>query len=706
LESARKHEIVAVEAAALGNLGSAHLALGDRQKAADFYNQELTLCRRLGARRCLAAALDSLGNLSFLLGEREKSLEYLDQSLHLFRLAGERRSEVNALHGLARTNYSLGNLDEARKQIEAALEIRESLRANLARQDLRASFFGSVQNGFDLYIDLLMSLHEKDPAAGFDARALQASERARARSLLEQLAESNADIRQGVDAELLERERVLQQQLNAKAAARTNAFNRNGGEAMVAAFDKEIADLTSRYREVEARIRMSSPRYAALTQPQPLSVREVQQLLDENTILLEFALGEKRSWLWAVTRNSLNCHELPPRAEIETAARNIHELLGARQPKPGLSETEQLKRITEADAKLPAESAGLSRMLLGPIAAALQREWKGKRLAIVAAGALEYLPFAALPLPEREPNSQSAIRNPQWLQPLIADREIVNLPSASVLAAIRRETSGRQAASKTLAVLADPVFEQHDPRLAMAKKKSAAADDLAVSVRSAEPSAPASALPSELARSVRSFHRASFGRNGFGRLVFSREEADAIARLAPRDSLLKATGFAANRQLAAGGELGRYRIVHFATHGLINSEHPELSGLVLSLVDETGKPRDGFLRMHELFNLRMPADLVVLSACQTALGKEIRGEGLVGLSRGFMYAGAERVVASLWQVDDQATAQLMQHFYRGMLKENLRPAAALRAAQIEMSKQKRWSSPYYWAGFVMQGEWK
>jgi CHAT domain-containing protein len=188
--------------------------------------------------------------------------------------------------------------------------------------------------------------------------------------------------------------------------------------------------------------------------------------------------------------------------------------------------------------------------------------------------------------------------------------------------------------------------------------------------------------------------------------MFSNEEAEAITRLAPGISTLKATGFDANRQLVASGELGRYRIVHFATHGLINGEHPDLSGLVLSLLDENGKPQNGFLRMGELFNLQLPADLVVLSACRTALGKEIKGEGLIGLTRGFMYAGAERVVASLWQVDDQATSQLMRRFYRGLLKENLRPAAALRAAQIEMSKSSRWSSPYYWSGFIIQGEWR
>jgi CHAT domain-containing protein len=331
-------------------------------------------------------------------------------------------------------------------------------------------------------------------------------------------------------------------------------------------------------------------------------------------------------------------------------------------------------------------------MLLGPIASKLRQEWKDKRLVIVAPGALEHLPFAALPLPS-ENN----------YQPLVASHEVVNLPSASVLAEIRREVAARQPAAKTLAVIADPVFEPNDPRAVQAAKKKGPGDNLVASVLSADdaPAASPFAANSDLVRALRSFNRA-----GFSRLPFSREEARIIAELVPKTSLLKATDFQADRAMTTSGALSSYRIVHFATHGLLNSEHPELSGLVLSLVDERGQTRDGFLRMHEIFNLQLPADLVVLSACQTALGKEIKGEGLVGLTRGFMYAGAERVVASLWQVDDQATAQLMQHFYRGMLKDGLRPAAALRAAQIEMSKQKRWAAPYFWAGFVLQGEWK
>ena len=196
------------------------------------------------------------------------------------------------------------------------------------------------------------------------------------------------------------------------------------------------------------------------------------------------------------------------------------------------------------------------------------------------------------------------------------------------------------------------------------------------------------------------------GRAGLARLPFSREEAASIAALARPKDMLSATDFAANRSAALGAALADYRVVHFATHGLIDSERPELSGLVLSLVTDRGAPQDGFLRLHDIFNMRLNADLVVLSACQTALGKEIRGEGLVGLTRAFMYAGAPRVVASLWQVSDLATAELMKRFYPGMLQRHLPAAAALRAAQLDMSADPRWAPPYFWAGFVLQGDWR
>jgi CHAT domain-containing protein len=280
---------------------------------------------------------------------------------------------------------------------------------------------------------------------------------------------------------------------------------------------------------------------------------------------------------------------------------------------------------------------------------------------------------------------------------LIAKHEVVSIPSASVLSVIRREMAGRQRAAKSVAVLADPVFEVSDPRLASAKNGNPSGKTLAAP--------PAGAEQSELMRGIRTMNFLDASA-GFTRLPFSRREAESIIAMTPKGTGLKATDFSASRDLALSRELRQYRILHFATHGLLNSERPELSGLVFSLVDQEGKPQDGFLRLHEIYNLQLNADLVVLSACETGLGKEIKGEGLIGLTRGFMYAGAPRVVASLWNVDDLATAELMKLFYQRMLKDRLPAGAALRAAQLELSGQKRWASPYFWAGFVLHGEWK
>jgi CHAT domain-containing protein len=272
---------------------------------------------------------------------------------------------------------------------------------------------------------------------------------------------------------------------------------------------------------------------------------------------------------------------------------------------------------------------------------------------------------------------------------LIADHEFVNLPSASTAALLRHQIEERKTAPKLVAVLADPVFNPNDPRVT----HSAATHTEHVAVAQATE-------PENLERSGQ-----DAGVPVFERLLASRREADTIVALAGKDRSLEAVDFDASRELVASDALGEYRFLHFATHGLLNSRSPELSGLVFSLVDRQGKPQNGFLEAQEIYNLKLGADLVVLSACQTALGKEIRGEGLVGLSRGFMYAGVPRVIASLWKVPDQATTELMQNFYRGILKQGLQPAAALRAAQYSMWKESRRSSPYYWAGFTLQGEW-
>jgi CHAT domain-containing protein len=342
-------------------------------------------------------------------------------------------------------------------------------------------------------------------------------------------------------------------------------------------------------------------------------------------------------------------------------------------------------------------------MVLKPVTGQLNR----KRLLIVSDGALQYIPFAALPLPGAEgredqenlrPNISTSLRSSvstslRPFVPLIAEHEVVSLPSASALAVLRRELAGRQPAPKRVAVLADPVFDRNDERLNASFVK---ADP---TTRAAEME-----IESDLVRSADDLGLASQAFH-LTRLPFTRKEAQAILSLAPERARLAALDFAASLGTVFKPELGQYSYVHFATHGLLNSLRPELSGIVLSLVNERGADQDGFLRAHEVLGLQLSAELVVLSGCRTGLGKEINGEGLTGLTRGFMYAGAARVIASLWDVNDQTTALLMARLYRGLLgKRRLSPSAALREAQVSFWRDRRWSAPYYWAGFILQGE--
>jgi len=519
---------------------------------------------------------------------------------------------------------------------------------------------------------VLMRLHQQRPSDGFDTAALQASENARARSLLELLMEASAQIRQGADVSLVEREQQVRQAISVKAEQQMRLLNVKHTDEDATNISRDLDALATEYEGIQAKIRQTSPRYAALTQPVPLSLKEIQsQLLDENTVLLEYSLGEANSYVWAIRPNSLKTFTLPKRTEIEEAARRVYDLVTASDRNvPGESIAQQQKRLLQAEADSPDAIAALSRMLLGPVAS----ELKNKRLLIVAEGVLQYVPFSALTDPD------------EGATPLIVKHEIVTLPSASVLGVLRRESKERRPAPKSVAVFADPVFDTQDARLT--GKSQVAAHAEADEAREVKRSASESGL------------------SEFPRLRFSREEANQIMKFASRNNSLEALDFSASRAAATSTELQNYRIVHFATHGIINSRHAELSGVVLSLVDQNGKPQNGFLRLYDIYNMNLKADLVVLSACQTALGRDIKGEGLIGLTRAFMYGGATRVVASLWQTDDRGSAVLMSRFYEGLLSRGLSPAAALRSAQISMSQDKRWHNPRYWAAFTIQGEWK
>jgi CHAT domain-containing protein/tetratricopeptide (TPR) repeat protein len=672
------------EAGTLYGMGVAYHREGKLPQALQVLNQALSLWPFKNRMR--REILREIGSVYQDLGDSPKALEYYEKSLAESRAAKDLQEEALTLCDMGRSERAMRRATDARRDVEAGLQILESLRSRIAGAEARSSYFAAAQRNFEFYVDLLMQMHAEHPDEGLDATALQVSERARARSLLDMLVEAHADIHQGADPQLLEREKLLQQRLRARSEFQVRLLSESHTREQEAAVASELQALTVQYEETEARIRATSPRYAALTQPEPLDSKQIQEhVLDPDTLLLEYSLGEERSYLWAVTDTALASFVLPKRAEIERAARRVHELLTVRNLHPkGEDGMKAEARIARARAQYPVAASRLSEMVLGPVASLLGH----KRLLIASDGALQYISFAVLPVPGRHGGS-----------PLVVESEILTAPSASTMAVVRRDLAGRQPAFKTVAVLADPVFDRQDPRVP-------GHPQILRSSQKEEPSSNTRGLPMDLERSWAEVRSVESGGN-IPRLPFSRREADAIISHAPPGSSFKAVDFRASRATATGSELAQYRIVHIATHGVLDSRNPALSGIVLSLVDRQGKPVDGFLRLWDIYNLRLPIDLVVLSACQTALGKEIKGEGLVGLTRGFMYAGAARVVASLWQVDDVATAELMSLFYQGILKKNLPPAAALRAAQVQMWKEKRWQQdPYFWGAFQVQGEWK
>jgi CHAT domain-containing protein/tetratricopeptide (TPR) repeat protein len=664
------------EAHSLRLIGLTYLSMDEPADAIEHFQQSLALPRSGEDRRYDAYTLGDLGRAYQGVGEVDLALESFNRALDLSRSCRDRLGEAIALFNLARFESQRGMSNEARHYIEETLGIAESLRAGIESHELRSSYLASIQLYYELHIELLMRLHDRRPSDRLDALAFEASERARARSLLESLVEAGVDVRKGIDPDLLTRERQLKRTLDGKAERQVRLSSDAEDRAEAEALALEIRELNAQYDLLQAEIRSKSPRYASLTQPEPLSLDAVQgQVLDEQTLVLEYSLGEERSFLWAVERGTHASIELPPRTEIEGAAREVYRMLTARLPIPEESVGEYRRRVKEADAGYWAAASRLSEMLLGPVVDRLG----GKRIVVVSDGAMQYVPFAALPIPGRagEP------------VPMIFDHEIVNLPSVSAFAVLRRESLERDEPRLSVAVLADPVFELDDPRLG---------GEASVSERPTP-------LDFDAGRALRDIGLFRGTGLGIPRLVSTRWEADAILAAAPKGTTLRALDFDASRATAMSPELGQYRMIHFATHGVVNNEHPGLSGIILSMVDEKGNPTNGFVRLHDIYNLDLPADLVVLSACNSALGKPVDGEGLVGIVRGFMYAGARRVVASLWKVDDEATGELMGRFYREMFENNLAPAAALRNAQIAMWRQEEWRPPFFWAAFVLQGEW-
>lgn len=632
------------EAVALFELARVLEDLGETEEALSHFRRSLEYFESVDSPRAEARARLAIGNLSTATGETAVAREVVEPALETFRQLGDPAGEIDALFAIARLERATGDLASASERMEEVLERLEDVRRSAVDPDLRSTYLASRFDLFDFAIDTLMALHAQEPSRGHDRRAFDLAERARARSLLDLLVENREAIWGDADPNLIARELQLTDRINQLESKRIEAAA-SGQEEAADGWGAQVDQALRELRRVQTEIRQTSPRFAALTQPTSLRSEQIQaRLLGPGTVLLSYHLGAENSFLWLLTPSSFSSYVLASRDEIESMA----------------EKTIQMLRLSEHSSKrLQAEDSepDLGQLLLGPVAEELGDQ---ERLLIEPSGMLHRLPFGALAL-NRNDGSEPT--------PLVDAYEIVVLPSVSALDVQRRLRQGAEQPPIDVAVIGDPIYSLSDPRLKPAQ-------------------------------------RSGNRRQLWQRLGHAGDEIDAMASHAKGMRTFIARGAEATREVVESDEVGQSRYVHFAVHGSVDTERPELSKLVFSLHDATGTPQEGELHAYEVFNLDLNAELVTLSACETGLGKAVRGEGLVGLTQGFLYAGAERVLVSLWRVDDEATAALMDHFYRHLLKERMSPAAALRAAQRALRAGKKWQAPYHWAGFALQGEWR
>ena len=624
--------------------------LGRAEEAWVSYRQAEELARQDRDRDNLAGVLVNLCRLSIrhsaVLGDRPG--ERCREGLELSRASGYPSRLASALYWRARELERQGHAVEALALYEEAAAWLDALRSRVAGRDGRVYFFEDRSAALRRFIDLSMDLHWSDPKESKNAiRALEASERLRARGVLDLLSEAGIDPFDSAGDEDLAKHRRLSGKLAALDAAQRMA------DVSTAQLDSLIEVLLDELDQLDQKIRQNSPWFDGLQPIKPLEMKDFQAELDPRTAFLSLLTGESRSHLWIVLRDSVQVFELPGTTTLEDQAARFSKALRLANPYAAWSTGEVLATT-----------------LFGPNNERLAA-LKGMRLVFVGDGQLEQLPLSALPWI----SSQSARRY------LVEEHEVTHLPSLSTLVMLRKLK--RPEPSRSVAILADPLYllDSQD------------------------------GLDEVDQESLVQLFPDAKERRRLGRLRFTEQEATRVASYFDAASSLVATRVEASRDLALSTELETYTFVHFASHGLLDPKHPGLSALLLSEVDARGHLTDGRLRLQDIYGLSWRAELVVASACETAVGDAFELEGVSGLARGFFHAGVPRTIASLWQVDSESTAHLMDAFYRGFQRDGLSPGAALREARLSLLRpvdegERAWVSPYFWGAFVLVGDWR
>ncbi len=635
-------------------LGQVYIATGQYDLALQHLQPVIPVYRKTRHIQEAAQVEALIGRIHEQQGSISRARKSYLEASRVFSEISDPLNGASVRFALGRLELNSGNYEAAEKYLRESIENTENIRRDLDTRVFAAAFSARVHERYEAYIECLVRKHKSQPAKGLDVLAFEASELARARSLAELLSETQTTALVGVDPQLAQKEKSLRHAIRTTLDDTVSLLATDYKKEELDKLEGSLTRLREQHKQVTANLRHANPDYDKIEEPASYSLQQIQKVVieDDQTVLLEYLLGQNASYVWAVTRNSVKVFELPKADAITAVVRRVYENV---ENEPDDETSRNLNNAT----------AELAQIILRPVA----DELNARRVIVVADGALNYIPFQLLP-------------NPATNGPLVAKFEVINAPSASILGQLRQEQRLRRPRTKVLAAFGDPVFASN-----YAQYKASGSTELSAAVRGIVVSG------DELDAST------------IQPLSYTKFELNNLRAIAGSGASVS-RGFEASREKLSNMDLSKYAILHFATHGVLDPYKPENSGFFLSTVDTEGRHQDGFINMQDIYRLNAPVDLVVLSACRTGLGEEVRGEGLIGLTRGFMFAGASSVVSSLWKVDDEATAELMKYFYANMLKEGMRPAEALRAAQNALRQDPQWESPHFWAAFTLHGEFR
>lgn len=646
----------------------------DYKKAVEYYSKSINLAKISGDITAEAICRMGLGKINTKLKNYDLAMEEFNTALKLIRKVRDIETELNIVYEIANTQYKMGKVKESAINIKNAIEVIENNRIKFDTPEMKSSYFATKADYYNFYILILMEQFSRTNDIVYSEKAFELNEKLHARNLVDGLSQSNLNTEE-IDKNLILKEQQTKKLLAMEVEQQANLINSNYSEKEIVRSKNKLIDLKDQLISIQSLIKKTNLKAQAFQHPKPVKIKDIQKLLGQNTLLLSYHLGNEKSYIWAITSKSVDTKFIVDSSKVISLVKEAYSALSARAIQIDFEDEEMRNiRIKQADNKYPKLLGKLSELILNPVSPLIENY---RKIVVVNDNVLSRIPFGALVEPKFVSHEYS---------PLILTHTITIIPSASTIFLIRERNIKKQKKfPMSVTIFADPIFSSKDPRVVGGVGEENSLNEMIVD----------NALD-------RAIERASFTRDTYlVRLPFTRDEAFAIQKIVPQFN--SKLGDEANLDELMKIDAKKTDILHIASHGLFNIIDPELSGIVFSLVDKRGRKRHGFLTTKDVTGLHVPR-IVILSACSTALGKDIVGEGTIGLHYAFMYAGAEIVVASLWNVNDQATSELMKEIYKNLIVNKKSMSESLQLAQISVFKNEKWKNPYYWASFIAQGE--